>query len=81
LEQSILIKVISKETICPRFTITIKHISICCILIIETIHILLINKIMLESMLGLEEETTIKDLAITFGCTGATDLATQVLQS
>ena len=35
----------------------------------------------LESMLGLEEETTIKDLAITFGCTGATDLATQVLQS
>ena len=35
----------------------------------------------LESMLGLEEKTTIKDLAITYGCTGATDLATQVLQS
>ncbi|CAC5410110.1 ORC6 [Mytilus coruscus] len=35
----------------------------------------------LESMLGLEERTTIRDLAIKFGCTGAADLACQVLQS
>ncbi|XP_071176846.1 origin recognition complex subunit 6-like [Mytilus galloprovincialis] len=35
----------------------------------------------LESMLGLEERTTIRDLAIKFGCTGASDLACQVLQS
>lgn len=35
----------------------------------------------LESMLGLEEPTTIKDLAVKFGCTPAADLARQVLKT
>ncbi|KAK3086030.1 hypothetical protein FSP39_012387 [Pinctada imbricata] len=35
----------------------------------------------LESMLGLQSQTSIRDLAVQFGCTGAIDLASHIIKS